>query len=238
VSTQPLQPAVTGTRQTRGRTSISPRCWLSASPRESWYRARQRPRLPACAQTTAWPARPRLMHSMSFRTPGSSTGSPDWATTSAVTSLPTWDVSRTLLASQRHRLALAWERVRVHPWPAASRPGHGTGRPQGELASFHHASRRDKPSSDTARETTRKISFKPTSRRSSHLQPGQDGPGAYRTLDRILEGFCPSGTACRHPQVMVFPSTTAWRHRCAFRKGSRGQLRCYLSPASSGPGSH
>jgi len=28
-------------------------------------------------------------------------------------------------------------------------------------ASFHHASRRDKPSSDTARETIRKISFKP-----------------------------------------------------------------------------
>ena len=42
-------------------------------------------------------------------------------------------------------------------------------------ASFHHASRRDKPSSDTARETIRKISFKPTNRRSSHLRSGQDG---------------------------------------------------------------
>jgi hypothetical protein len=37
-------------------------------------------------------------------------------------------------------------------------------------ASFHHASRRDKPSSGTARETIRKISFRPTSRRSSHLR--------------------------------------------------------------------
>jgi hypothetical protein len=38
-------------------------------------------------------------------------------------------------------------------------------------ASFHHDSRRDNPSSDTARETTRKIRFKPTSRRSSHPLP-------------------------------------------------------------------
>ena len=51
-------------------------------------------------------------------------------------------------------------------------------------ASFHHDSRRDKPSSDTARETIRKISFKPTSRRSSHLRPGQDRPGRHRTRDR------------------------------------------------------
>src|SRR2546430_9288006 len=47
-------------------------------------------------------------------------------------------------------------------------------------ASFHHDSRRDKPSSDTARETMRKISFKPTSRRSSHLQSGQDLPASRR----------------------------------------------------------
>ncbi len=56
-------------------------------------------------------------------------------------------------------------------------------------ASFHHASRRDKPSSDTARETIRKISFKPTSRRSSHLRSGQDRPGACRTLHRALPVF-------------------------------------------------
>jgi hypothetical protein len=68
-------------------------------------------------------------------------------------------------------------------------------------ASFHHASRRDKPSSDTARETIRKISFKPTSRRSSHLRSGQDRPGARRTLDRALQGLCPGGTGFRHPQA-------------------------------------
>jgi len=35
-------------------------------------------------------------------------------------------------------------------------------------ASFHHSSRRDNPSSDAARVTIKKISFNPTSRRSSH----------------------------------------------------------------------
>ena len=40
-------------------------------------------------------------------------------------------------------------------------------------ASFDHDSRRDNLSSDTARETIRKISFKPTSRRSSHVRPGR-----------------------------------------------------------------
>src|SRR5689334_4777827 len=40
-------------------------------------------------------------------------------------------------------------------------------------ASFHHDSRRDSLSSDTARETIRKISFKPTSRGSSHPPPGR-----------------------------------------------------------------
>ena len=43
-------------------------------------------------------------------------------------------------------------------------------------------------------------SFKPTSRRSSHLRPGQDRPGAYRTLGRALQGLCPGGTGFRHPQ--------------------------------------
>ena len=42
-------------------------------------------------------------------------------------------------------------------------------------ASFHHDSRRDSLSSDTARATIKKISFKPTSRESSH--PGQVGTG-------------------------------------------------------------
>ena len=43
-------------------------------------------------------------------------------------------------------------------------------------------------------------SFKPTSRRSSHLRPGQDRPGAYRTPGRALQGLCPGGTGFRHPQ--------------------------------------
>jgi hypothetical protein len=58
-------------------------------------------------------------------------------------------------------------------------------------ASFRYASRRDKPSSDTARETIRKISFNPTSRRSSHLRSAQDRPDAYQTLDRAMQGLCP-----------------------------------------------
>jgi hypothetical protein len=42
-------------------------------------------------------------------------------------------------------------------------------------ASFHHDSRRDSLSNDIVRETIRKISFKPTSRESSH--PGQVDTG-------------------------------------------------------------
>ena len=38
---------------------------------------------------------------------------------------------------------------------------------QQDLRSFHHDSRRDKPSTDTARNTIKKISFKPPGRRSS-----------------------------------------------------------------------
>ena len=39
-----------------------------------------------------------------------------------------------------------------------------------DLGVLRHSSRRDNPSSDMAPETVRKISFKPTSRRSSHLR--------------------------------------------------------------------
>jgi hypothetical protein len=56
-------------------------------------------------------------------------------------------------------------------------------------ASFHHASRRDKPSSDTARETIRKISFKPTSRRSSHLRSGQTGPAHAERSIALCRAF-------------------------------------------------
>jgi hypothetical protein len=54
---------------------------------------------------------------------------------------------------------------------------------------------------DTAPETIRKISFKPASRRSSHLRPGQDRPDACRTLNRALQGLRPGSTSFRHPQV-------------------------------------
>ena len=80
--------------------------------------------------------------------------------------------------------------------------------------SFHHASRRDKPSSDTARETIRKISFKPTSRRSSHLRSGRDRPGACRTLDRALQGLCPGGTSFRHSQVPAVRQSSSARSGC------------------------
>ena len=81
-------------------------------------------------------------------------------------------------------------------------------------ASLHHASRRDKPSSDTARETIRKISFKPASRRSSHLRSGRDRPGACRTLDRALQGLCPGGTSFRHSQVPAVRQSSSARSGC------------------------
>ena len=64
-------------------------------------------------------------------------------------------------------------------------------------ASFHHDSRRDKPSSATTRDAMRKISFKPTSRRSSHPQQGQHRPAPLRTQ----RGIRPGGTGFRHPHV-------------------------------------
>jgi hypothetical protein len=44
-------------------------------------------------------------------------------------------------------------------------------------ASFHHDSRCESLISNMARATTRKISFKPTSRRSFHLRTDEDRPG-------------------------------------------------------------
>ena len=67
-------------------------------------------------------------------------------------------------------------------------------------ASFHHDSRRDNPSSDTARETIRKISFKPTSRRSSHPLPSLPAAGHGMKPTRAPQGICPGGIGFRHPQ--------------------------------------
>src|SRR5215831_16395985 len=58
-------------------------------------------------------------------------------------------------------------------------------------ASFHHDSRRDKPSSDITRETTTNISFKPTSRRSSHHRTGHGPSARRRTPGRAPQGICP-----------------------------------------------
>jgi hypothetical protein len=56
---------------------------------------------------------------------------------------------------------------------------------------------------DTARVTTRKISFKPTSRRSSHASPSQDLPARHRSpgrADAVSQSICPGGAGFRHPQ--------------------------------------
>jgi hypothetical protein len=62
-------------------------------------------------------------------------------------------------------------------------------------ASFHHSSRRDNPSSDTARVTIKKISLSPTSRRSSHAPAGDAGRAANGQ-----RSIRPGGTGFRHPQ--------------------------------------
>src|SRR5215831_18003620 len=72
-------------------------------------------------------------------------------------------------------------------------------------ASFHHDSRRDKPSSDITRETTTNISFKPTSRRSSHHRTGHGPSARRRTPGRAPQGICPGDTGFRHPQVRDLP---------------------------------
>jgi hypothetical protein len=69
------------------------------------------------------------------------------------------------------------------------------------MLSFHHASRRDRPSTDTARVTTRKISFKPTSRRASHASQNQDLAARHRSRNRadgVPQSICPVGAGFRH----------------------------------------
>ncbi len=82
-----------------------------------------------------------------------------------------------LLAQDGHQVALVPDQGPVQQLtPAAPDPAfHDRVHSRRLSASFHHHSRRDNPSSDTARETIMKISFKPTSRRSSHALAGQ-GP--------------------------------------------------------------
>ena len=67
-------------------------------------------------------------------------------------------------------------------------------------ASLHHNSRRDNPSSDTARETIRKISFNPTSRKSSHPLSSPPAAGHGTKPTRAPQGIYPGGIGFRHPQ--------------------------------------
>ena len=55
-----------------------------------------------------------------------------------------------------------------------------------------------------ALDTVRKISFKPTSRRSSHVRTGQDQLAPHRTRDRAQQSICPGDTDFRHPQLVLF----------------------------------
>ena len=117
-------------------------------------------------------------------------------------------------------------------------------------ASFHHDSRRDNPSSDTARKTIRKISFKPTSRRSSHPRPGRHLPtgarretkptascGAYAQVAQVF-GTHRSGARCppRSRSATAGTCGTAWLRPCR-RKSRRtppaGLARHRCRPASA-----
>jgi hypothetical protein len=51
-----------------------------------------------------------------------------------------------------------------------------------------------------ALDTVRKISFKPTSRRSSHLRTSQGRVAPHWTRDRALQSICPGDTGFRHLQ--------------------------------------
>ncbi len=69
-------------------------------------------------------------------------------------------------------------------------------------ASFHHQSRRDNPSSDTTRVTTKKISFNPTSRRSSHARAVPAGRNSQRPAEHLARWHrfsAPTGRS-RHGQ--------------------------------------
>jgi hypothetical protein len=93
-------------------------------------------------------------------------------------------------------------------------------------SSFHHASRRDRPSTDRARVTTRKISFKPTSRRSSHASSNQDLPARNRSRDRVdgvPQSICPR-RRFRHPQHRI-AAETGVDHAAADGDKGRGR-RC------------
>jgi Nuclease-related domain len=63
----------------------------------------------------------------------------------------------------------------------------------------------DNPSSDTARVTIKKISFNPTSQRSSHHRAGHRASARRQPPGRAPPGICPDGTGFRHPQASFHP---------------------------------
>src|SRR5260370_12414870 len=70
-------------------------------------------------------------------------------------------------------------------------------------ASFHHTSRGDPPGEGQGGVTMRKISFRSTSRRSSHPQPGADWPTgrlAQAPSRGVSRRICAGGEGFRHPQ--------------------------------------
>ena len=59
-----------------------------------------------------------------------------------------------------------------------------------------------------ALDMVRKISFKPASRRSSHVRTGQDRLAQHWTRDRALQCICPGDTGCRVPGGISAPALT------------------------------
>src|SRR6266567_7046705 len=90
-------------------------------------------------------------------------------------------------------------------------------------ASFHQSSRRDNPSSDTARVAIKKISFNPTSRRSSH-DPADGAPSSQRSAEHPASWHrfsAPTGTRDRRgPSVAVRGKPTVHTDRPSGRTPS------------------
>ena len=78
-------------------------------------------------------------------------------------------------------------------------------------ASFHHHSRRDNPSSDTTRATTKKISFNPTSRRSSHAHAVPAGLNSQRPAEHLARWHRFSALTGRRRVRAYAAEVAGWR---------------------------
>ena len=65
-----------------------------------------------------------------------------------------------------------------------------------------------------ALDMARKISFKPTSRRSSHVRTARDRLARHWTRDCALQSICPGDTGFRHPQAVVHQVSPFWWPSC------------------------